>query len=154
MLNYSLRVHSLLIPIENENLLLPNENVAEVVQFKQPDVMKGAPEWFLGFMPWREMRVPLIGFEVLLGQPKPSMKGIKWVIVMNALGGKTDLPFFCVLVQGKPKLIQVDDSIVTPNAEKQHKAVLSYVHVHGDPALIPDPDYIESMIRSIKHTNK
>ena len=150
MLNYSIRVHSLLIPIENGNLLLPNANVAEVVQFKAPDKLKGAPDWLLGFLPWREIKVPLIAYETLLGQTPPSTDGIKWVIILNALGGKTDLPFFAVLVQGKPKLIQVDESVVTPMTSKAQNGVLRHVHVHGDPAIIPDPDYMEKVIRDFR----
>ncbi len=150
MLNYSIRVHSLKIPIESGSLLLPNANVAEVIQYKQPEPLKGAPEWLLGFIHWREIKVPLLAYESVIGQSKPSTSGVKWIIIVNSLGGKNDLPFFGILVQGKPQLIQVDESVVTPMTSKEQKGVLRHVHVHGDPALIPDPDYLESMIRDFR----
>ena len=150
MLNYSIRVHSLMIPIEGGNLLLPNANVAEVIQFKKPESLKGAPEWLLGFIPWREIKVPLIAYETIIGKPAPSIEGVKWVLILNALGGKNDLPFFSILVQGKPKLIQVDESVVTPMTAQPQDGILRHVHVHGDPALIPDPDFLEGKIRAFR----
>ena len=66
------------------------------------------------------------------------------------MGGKTDLPFFGILVQGKPKLIQVDESVGTPMTATEQPGVLRHVHVHGDPAIIPDPDHLEKMIRDFR----
>ncbi len=151
MLNYSIRVHSLLIPIEDGTILLPNANVAEVVHYTQPTPVKGAPAWLLGFIQWRELKIPLVSYETMIGKAaSPETSGVKWVLVLNALGGKSDLPFFSIVVRGKPKLIQVDESIVTPMSKSPERGILSYVHVHGDPAIIPDPDLIESMLRSLK----
>lgn len=149
MLNYSLRVHSLLTPIEGSALLLPNASIAEVTQFSQPEPMKGTPDWLMGFVKWRELKIPLILYEVILGNDVPSTKGTKWILVLNALGGKVDMPFFSILVQEKPGLVQADESIVTPMAKTPANGVLSYVHVHGQPAIIPDPDYLETMLRQI-----
>lgn len=152
MLNYTLRVHSLIIPIESGNLLLPNANVAEVVKFKKPESLRGAPDWLLGFVPWRDIKVPLIAFESILGKDRPSMDSAGWMLILNTLGGHNDIPFFAILVQGKPKLMQVDESIVTPMTAKDQKGVLRHVHVHGEPAVIPDPDYIESLLRQFKES--
>ncbi len=150
MLNYSIRVHSLLIPIEDGTILLPNANVAEVIHYSRPEPVKGAPDWLLGFIQWRDLKIPLVSYETLLGRGKPETSGVKWVLVLNALGGRSDLPFFSIVVRGKPKLIQVDESIVTPTSKSPERGILSHVHVHGDPAIIPDPDLIESMLHELK----
>jgi len=151
MLNYSIRVHSLVIPIEGNSILLPNANVAEVIQYSTPESVKGAPEWMLGFIKWRELKIPLVSYEAFIGAPRSAeeKKGIKWIMVLNALSGKHDMPFFGLVAQGKPKLIQVDESVVIPMDRKEEKGVLRHVHVHGDPAIIPDPDCIESMLRDL-----
>ena len=149
MLNYAVQVHSLLIPIVGNRLLLPNANVAEVTHFREPAPVKGAPEWMLGFMQWRELKIPLISFESLIGIPDTSGPGIKWVIVLNALSGDSEMPFFAMVVQGKPSLVKIDESVATPMDRKNEKGVLQHVYVDGDPAIIPDPDVIESMLRDL-----
>ena len=146
MLNYTVRVHSLLIPIQDEMLLLPNANVAEIIHYREPEVLKGATDWLLGFIRWRELKIPLVSFEAIIGAKKPEEKERKWIVVLNALGGKPELPFFAMAVKGRPKLIQVDESVVTPMTKKEQAGILRHVHVNGDPAIIPDPDLIEKMI--------
>jgi len=147
MLNYSIRILSLMAPIDNGSVLLPNANIAEVVQYKEPEYLKGAPDWLFGFLPWREIKVPLVAYEAIIGGEIPPLKGsTKWILILNALGGKADLPFFAILVQGKPSLIQVDESVVTPMTVKATDGVLRHVHVDGEPATIPDLDFIEKLI--------
>jgi len=149
MLNYSIRVHSLMIPIHGNSLLLPNASVAEVIQYIKPEAVKGAPAWMLGFIQWRELKIPLVSYEALIGAPVSVSTGIKWIMVVNCLSGKHDMPFFSLVAEGRPKLIQVDESIVIPMDREEEKGVLKHVHVHGDPAIIPDPDCIETMLRSL-----
>ncbi len=139
-----------MIPIEGNSLLLPNASVAEVTQYVKPEPVKGAPPWMHGFIQWRELKIPLVSYETLIGMTIPSSKGVKWIMVVNTLSGKHDMPFFGLVAQGRPKLIQVDESIVIPMDRKEEKGVLKHVHVHGDPAIIPDPDCIEKMLRSLK----
>ncbi len=149
MLNYSIRVHSLMIPIAGNSILLPNASVAEVIQYTKPEAVKGAPAWMLGFIMWRQLKIPLVSYEVMIGMASPDNKGVKWIMVVNSLSGKHDMPFFGLVAQGRPQLIQVDESIVIPMDRKEEKGVLKHVHVHGDSAIIPDPDCIETMLRSL-----
>ena len=55
-------VHCLTIPLSDETALLPNSAIAEVIGFKNPAPIDDAPEWFLGYIDWREKRVPIISF--------------------------------------------------------------------------------------------
>ena len=149
MLNYSIRVHSIMVPIEGNSLILPNANVAEVIQYIKPEPVKGTPDWMLGFIKWRELKIPLVLFESLIGSKLPDQKGVKWIMVINSLSGKLDMPFFSLVAQGRPRLVQVDESVVIPMDRAEEKGVLKHVHVHGDQAIIPDPDCIETMLRAL-----
>ncbi len=150
MLNYALRIHCLLIPIENESLLLPSANIAEVIHFIEPEEIRGAPDWLLGFIKWRDLKIPLVAFEAIIGRGRPEVEGVKRILVINTLAGNPTLPFFGLLVQGRPRPLQVDESLVTPMSKNPEPGVLRYVHVYGDPAIIPDPDHIEKLLHEFK----
>ena len=52
----------LLVPLADRTLLLPNVAVAELIPYRAPQVSEGMPEWFLGQIAWRDLRLPLLSF--------------------------------------------------------------------------------------------
>ena len=82
-------VHSLLLPINKELLLLPNAAVAEVITYSEPEAINDAPEWLLGILNWRERRIPLISFESISdGESGPDIKIV--VLFFGSGTGKAD----------------------------------------------------------------
>lgn len=148
MANIAANVHSLLIPMANDTMLLPNAAVAEIIALSEIQPVENAPDWFLGILTWRGQRVPVISFEAINGSTKPEEHKKARIVVFNALGGSRSLPFFATVAQGIPHLLQANQSIVTALAESdQHPAgVLCPVLVEGEPAVIPDLDAMEKMI--------
>src|SRR5690606_24222737 len=57
----------LLVPLADRTLLLPNVAVAELVPYRAPRAAEGAPSWFLGQVPWRDLSLPLMSFEAASG---------------------------------------------------------------------------------------
>ena len=47
----------LLIPLADRTLLLPNVVVAELIPYRTPQVTPGMPDWFLGQVAWRDLRL-------------------------------------------------------------------------------------------------
>ncbi|MDX1475655.1 MAG: hypothetical protein R3309_15890, partial [Reinekea sp.] len=45
-------VASLLVPVQNKSLLVPNVVIAEVVPLPQIESYEGAPSWSVGFVQW------------------------------------------------------------------------------------------------------
>ena len=148
MATIAANVHSLLIPMANDTLLLPNAAVAEIIALTDIEPVENAPEWLLGFINWRGQHVPLLSFEVVNGNEKPEYQSKARIVVFNALGGSSSLPFFATLAQGIPHLIQANQSIVTALAESDEHptGVLCPVLVEGEPAVIPDLDAMEKLI--------
>lgn len=53
----------LLLPLSDRTLLLPNVAVAELIAYRNPQVAAGLPQWYLGQVAWRDLRLPLLSFE-------------------------------------------------------------------------------------------
>ena len=101
----------LLMPLTDRTLLLPNAAVAELIPYRAPQVSEGMPSWFLGQIAWRDLRLPLLSFEAASDGQVNVSPGSR-VAVINALGGRPNVKFIAVLVQGIPRSIKVGADLV------------------------------------------
>ncbi len=141
-------VHSLLLPLNKEILILPNAAVAEIIAYSEPDKVNDAPEWFLGHLSWREQRIPFISFELVSdGEPGKMHKGCR-IAVLNTLNGNVDMPYVAVLSQGLPslQLVRPNNIQYTDSPAGQRQAIKAYVNLNGIVAIVPDIDELESRI--------
>ncbi len=141
-------VHSLLLPLNKEILILPNAAVAEIIPYIEPEKVNDAPEWFLGYLSWRERRVPFISFELASDGESAKLHKSCRIAVLNTLNGNAELPYIAVLSQGLPSLqlvrpnnIQFTDSPVEPR-----QSIKAYVNLNGVAAVVPDIDELETRI--------
>lgn len=103
-------ITGLLVPLADRTLLLPNVAIAELIPYRAAQATQGAPSWFLGQVPWRDLRLPLLSFEAASGGQ--SQTGAKArVAILNALGGRDHVKFIALLVQGIPRSVKVDASL-------------------------------------------
>ncbi|MBU3057401.1 chemotaxis protein CheW [Pseudomonas indica] len=105
----------LLLPLTDRTLLLPNVAVAELIPFRAPQASPGLPDWFLGQVAWRDLRLPLLSFEAASDGQAVIGMGAR-VAVINALGGRAHVKFLALLVQGIPRSIKVDAHLLQSNA--------------------------------------
>jgi len=141
-------VHSLLLPIYRDILLLPNAAVAEIVPYTSPDTVNDAPEWFLGNLTWRERYIPFISFELASDGERGDIHKHCRIAVLNTLNGNRDLPYIALLSQGLPSLQIVRPNTIqfTDNPMKQRQSVKAHVNMNGVAAIIPDIDELETRI--------
>ena len=140
---------TLLIPMRNKQLVLPNVSVAEIIPFVRPTEDEGQqarPEWFLGHFTWRNTQVPVVSFEGLNGEAIDTLNSSKRIAVLNGLVDDR-LPFCAIVAEGMPRLMRVmpnevsnDDSAMIGPAE------LATVLVSGEEAVIPNVDFIQQQI--------
>lgn len=142
-------VRAVFIPIESQQLLLPNAAVAEVIGYREPTSFHDAPEWLLGGMDWRSTSVPVVSFEQMLEIPEGELGARARIAVCNTLNGAEDIPFIGIVTKSIPRLIRVrNDSIFSVEEESELGAlVLEQVIASGERALIPDLDRLEQMVR-------
>lgn len=144
-------VHSLLLPIYKEILLLPNAAVAEIVPYSEPDKINDAPEWFLGTLTWRDRRIPLISFELASDGEACEVHKSCRIAVLNTLNGSADLPYIAVLSQGLPslQLVRPNNIQFTDSPIDQRQSVKAFVNMNGVAAIIPDIDALETRVYAI-----
>lgn len=143
------KVRSQLIPLAGVSLVLPNPCIAEVIGYQEPQPVDGAPDWLLGFIHWRGVRIPLISFEAADGGSPPTVDRRSRIVVLNGIGGEEDLPFFGIVAQGIPRLMQLDTATISAIAQPDinHPLALQHTLVQDQEAIIPDQDRLEGMIR-------
>lgn len=146
-------VHSLLLPLNADIVLLPNAAVAEVIPYSQPEVVDDAPEWLLGYINWRERRVPLVMFESASEGVAGNLHRGCRIAVLNTLNGNNELPYIGIVMQSLPSLQIVRANAIQyadrPAAQRQ--SVKAYVNLNGVAAIVPDIDDLEARLMRLHH---
>jgi chemosensory pili system protein ChpC len=136
-------VASLLVPMQDCLLLLPNVSVAEIVPVSQITTVEGAPDWYLGDFIWREQKVPVLSFEALNGDPKGGIGSRARFAVLNSTGMSDELPFIAVVTQGLPRLARVTEEEIREREGHKKPFESMYVSWAGEDAVIPDVSRLE-----------
>jgi chemosensory pili system protein ChpC len=141
----------LYLPVNQQQLLLPNVSVAEVVGYQAPETPSGKPEFFLGYVTWRGINIPLISFELANGQSRNKTATNHQIAVINSIGEHHEvLPFFAILTQGIPRLVKVASDLIKPvEGQIKNKAEIASIKLDGEEAIIPDLNYLEAL--AFKH---
>lgn len=137
----------LYLPVNQQQLLLPNVSVAEVVGYQAPEVALDKPDYFLGYVTWRGIKIPLISYELANGQNVNKLTTNSRIAVINSIGEHHEaLPFFAILTQGIPRLVKVASDLIKPiKGHTTNKAEVSSIQLDGEEAIIPDLPYLEAL---------
>ena len=101
-------LYSLLVPLNQERLILPRACVAEVVRYAPLQADEVDVPWFKGLVAWNGRRIPVISFELLAGLTAVEPGGRTRVAILNAIGGRLAGGFFGILTEGFPQLVRVN----------------------------------------------
>ena len=134
----------LILPLADRNLLVPNVALAELIPYRPPQTSPGLPAWMLGQVAWRDLRLPLRSFEAAAGGQATVGPGAR-VAVLNALGGRPQVKFLALLLQGIPRSLKLEDNLPRTNAPLA-ALELDAVQLGLDVAKIPDLVALEQML--------
>ncbi|ALJ29036.1 MULTISPECIES: chemotaxis protein CheW [Stenotrophomonas] len=140
-------VRGVLIQAGAERVLLPNATVAEMMSRVAVQPIEGAPDWLAGYIAWQGWEVPLLSYARFNGGDEPVSASNK-VVVLKALGGNPEMPYFALLTQSFPQLIAVprDGLLADASEESLPQGVHMRVLLGEQSALLPDLDAIESAV--------
>ncbi|MCD9086266.1 chemotaxis protein CheW [Stenotrophomonas sp. SY1] len=141
-------VRGVLIQAGNERVLLPNATVAEMMSRVPVEPINNAPAWLVGQIVWHGWNVPLLSYATLSGHGHETVGSNNKVVVLKALGGNPDLPYFALLTQSFPQLIAVprDGLLADASEDRLPTGVHMRVLLGEQSALLPDLDAIESAV--------
>jgi len=144
-------IHCLLLPLHGETLLLPNAAVAEIVGFESPDPIAGAPGWLLGWLNWRERRIPLLSFEMASGGTPPDDLQGKRIAVLNTLNSNPRVPYIAIVLQDIPRLKLVQrDALQEGPGVAERQSILSQLQIEGGLVVVPDIDDLEQRVERLR----
>jgi len=151
MTELSGQVKCVLLTVNEGLLVLPNAAIAEIVPIRNIINVANKPDWMLGYLDWRGNSVPLVSFESLGGVRMPSLaSGSVKAAVMYSVSDDKAFPFMSILVQGAPKVVNVDATNVIANKEEvHHPAVDQKVMLQDTDASIVDLEKLEQLIKYI-----
>lgn len=136
-------IASLLIPLYEKQLILPNVTVAEIIPYRETVQISDGVDWLLGQVEWRNIGIPVLSYEVLNGAPPPPLDGAR-LAVINGIGQKRDLPFYAILIQGIPKLTNLQEKdVVMVEAMNSGPFDEMCVNLSNEQAMIPNLEMIE-----------
>ena len=147
-------LYSLLIPLQNERLLVPRMCVAEVIAFADAARTRddAAPSWFLGAIEWNNRRVPVVSFDAPKGEERRSKRNRTRVVVFHAITQELKGGYYGILTQGFPQLVRVNPDVLGLETEQplpdSFPALCRARMIHEYP-LIPDVERLEKMIADL-----
>lgn len=140
------QISCLLLPVQGNNLLLPNASVAEVVDYQQPETSHDKPGWFLGFIHWRGLRLPLISYEDANGKEANEVSERARIAVTNTIGKhQPPLSFMAFVTNGIPRLVKVTKEEISEVSGETGPADKALVNVSGEDAVIPELVQLEKL---------
>lgn len=152
--NQAKEVFSFLIPMLEENLLMPSETVAEIVPFMNVSLFENAQagdDWHIGNLAWRNMNIPVISLERVQGKQDLGDIRRSRIAVIYTLNGNQEIPYLAFTVQGIPRIIPVDSkNSEMIDANPKDEGVSAWVSVDDKKALVPDMDALENMAKEIR----
>jgi chemosensory pili system protein ChpC len=133
-------VRTLLAPLGDESLLLPNSVVAEVITYTEPDPYDNTPPWLLGELGWNDWQVPLVNLAGLIGAGKRgSAIAGSHVLIVKTLSDTHSIMYLGILIGGLPKLRKLTpDDLETQAEDPGIKGIFARVKLGEQLALIPE----------------
>lgn len=133
-------IRTILAPLTNGNVLLPNSVVGEIMNFTSPEPFKHGPAWLLGEMAWRGWQVPVINFERLLDDRNETTITSKTrILIVKTLGESTQVNYIGLVIQGLPRLKKINaETLIERQTDDLADGVFSLVSVDDIQAFIPE----------------
>lgn len=140
-------VPTFIVPLQKSNILVPNATVAEIIPYEPLQRVQDSPDWFLGFLGWRGVQVPVVSFEMLtVERGSFSLVSVSSasLVILKTLGGNEELRFFAIVAQALPRLVRITQDELFATDEMPNKTELARARYADDIVSIPDLDYVES----------
>ncbi len=144
-----------LITLQNSNILLPNPSVAEIIPYEPLQRSQDTPAWYLGILGWRGLEVPVISLEMLTEEGTSfSLISVASasLVICTGMTRSDELPFYAIIAQVMPVLHRIIADELIETGEQTKATELQKILYKGEPAIIPNLDYIEQKLREVRVT--
>lgn len=151
MQNTAQFIHCMLIPLHQHYLLLPNSTIAEVIPKTGIDKKTPCPEHWLGYVNWREQKLPIINLENLITPGADEISTGNKLCIISGINPDADMEFYAIPCNGSPQLITLNQAALRLTHDDNPSPYLHcQIKIGNKVAFIPDLDQLEIAIQSQK----
>ncbi len=154
MINNKELIKCVIFTLRKENVIVPNELIAEIVSVKDIEAGNNSVDWFLGRMNWRGESVPLLSFEAAGGEDVSKVNLNTQAVILYAVGAgekAKDYPYLGLVMSGVPHVshfsreqMKSDDEVLN-----DHPMVAQKVRINGASVSILDVDVMVEMVADV-----
>ncbi|WP_456378371.1 chemotaxis protein CheW [Thiolapillus sp.] len=145
-------LQGLLIPQRQMPLLLPAAAVIEILGYREINENTTEASWLLGSFSWRNLVLPLISMERVLGVEREGKRGRKRIIIVHVFSDKMKTPFIGIEATGMPRLVTLNEDnleLVEGDPWPDDWPISDRVKVQEAEALIPDLERLGALLQKI-----
>jgi len=147
-------IRTILAPLTNGYVMLPNSAVGEILEFTSPEPFKQGPAWLLGEIAWHGWQVPVINYELMLKDTSTKVTSKSRILIIKTLGESTQVNYIGLLIQGLPKLKKARaETLIESQVDRLPDTVFSEVAIDGLKAIIPDLGDLTSVVEMAAYNN-
>lgn len=154
MINNKELIKCVILTLRKENVIVPNELIAEIVSVKDIEAENNSVGWLLGRMNWRGASVPLLSFEAAGGEDVSKVNLNTQAVILYAVGAgekAKDYPYLGLVMSGVPHVshfsreqIKSDDEVIN-----DHPMVAQKIRINGASVSILDVDVMVEMVADV-----
>lgn len=140
------------LAMQKQGVMVPADNVAEIIPYEPLQRIEGAPDWFVGLLGWRGIQIPVISFEIMsVERASFSLVSVASasLVVMRGLKDQERLPFYAIVSQTRPTDHDVDPEVIIETGESTERTEVCRVRFRNDTLSIPDMEYLEESVLSV-----
>jgi chemosensory pili system protein ChpC len=147
-------IKCVILTLRKENVIVPNELVAEIVSVKDIETNNNAADWFLGNMSWRGSCVPLLSFEAAGGEEITSVNLNTQAVILYAVGAgekAEDYPYLGLVMSGVPHVSHFSREQIKREDEweSENPMVAQRIRINGASVSILDIDAMIEMVADV-----
>ena len=148
-------IRTILAPLTNSYVMLPNSAVGEILEFTSPEPFKQGPAWLLGEIAWRGWQVPVINYERMLKESSSAKITSKSrILIVKTLGESTQVNYIGLVIQGLPRLKKVcAETLLEKQLEDLPDSVFSEVIIDDLSAIIPELGDLTRIVELAAYSN-
>ena len=147
-----LELPTFLVRLQKSKILIPNATVAEIIPYERLQRVQGTPDWFLGFLDWRGVQVPVASFQMLtIEKASFSLVSLSSVslVVLRAIGGSGYFDYIAIVAQSLPTLMRSSEDQLFETGDQPERTELLRGRYLDEIISVPDFDYIEAEIQRV-----
>lgn len=146
------KVDCLAVSIGDTNLLAPMSAVAEMIHNQPPQKAEPAPEWMLGWIDWRELKVPLIDFSAIQQREisRETDENTK-ILVLHSFAEAHEHRYYAMVTSGFPRALRVqeDSELNVLQHTESDDCVAMKVDFEQQSYVIPDFEKLETYLQQL-----